>query len=160
MLYNSDNFFAEQTLLMVSNERLGKMNDEAIIDTLLKNDLKDVPQRPKWVDGCGLSRYNLFSPADFVYILTRMKNEFGLQRLKTILPTANEGTLKSYYQQDSSFIYAKTGSMNGIFCISGYLLTKKNKQLEFSIMANDFQGNPIDVRRSIEQFLERIREKD
>src|SRR5258708_28487878 len=35
MMYNSDNFFAEQTLLMVGNEWLGKMNDGRIIDTLL-----------------------------------------------------------------------------------------------------------------------------
>ena len=58
MMHRSDNFFAEQTLLMASNEHLGYMNDEKIIDTLLKADLKDVPQKPKWVDGSGLSRYN------------------------------------------------------------------------------------------------------
>ena len=66
MMFNSDNFFAEQTLLMVSNEKLGYMSDEEIIDTLLKNDFKDIPTKPRWVDGCGLSRYNLFSPKNFV----------------------------------------------------------------------------------------------
>jgi D-alanyl-D-alanine carboxypeptidase/D-alanyl-D-alanine-endopeptidase (penicillin-binding protein 4) len=44
MMHRSDNFFAEQSLLMVSNEKLGVMNDEMIIDTLLKTDLKDLPQ--------------------------------------------------------------------------------------------------------------------
>ena len=112
MMHNSDNFFAEQTLLMASNERLGYMNDEAIIDTLLSTDLKDIPQKPKWVDGSGLSRYNLFTPQDFIYILNKMKNEFGLERLKTILPTGNTGTLKNYYVTDSSFVFAKTGSLS------------------------------------------------
>src|SRR6202012_1707914 len=38
MMHNSDNFFAEQTLLMVSNQRLGVMKDAKIIDYLLNND--------------------------------------------------------------------------------------------------------------------------
>ena len=81
MMHRSDNFFAEQTLLMASNEHLGYMSDEKIIDIILNTDLKDVPQKPKWVDGSGLSRYNLFTPQSFVYILNKMKNEFGLERI-------------------------------------------------------------------------------
>lgn len=52
MMYYSDNFFAEQLLLMVSEEKTGVFNDEAIIDTIsgrLKN-------KVVWVDGSGLSR--------------------------------------------------------------------------------------------------------
>jgi len=159
MMHNSDDFFAEQTLLMASNEHLDYMNDEDIIDTLLKTDLKDVPQKPKWVDGSGLSRYNLFTPQSFVYILNKLKNEFGLKRLEVILPTGGEGTLKNYYQKDSTYIYAKTGSMNNIFCLSGYLVTQKNKLLIFSILANNFQSDTSPVRRAIEKFLEIVREK-
>lgn len=48
MMHRSDNFFAEQSLLMVSNEVLGFMNDEKIIDTLLKTDFRDLPQAPRW----------------------------------------------------------------------------------------------------------------
>src|SRR5215216_2947832 len=91
MMHRSDNFFAEQSLLMVSNERLGFMNDARIIDTLLKTDFKDLPQKPRWVDGSGLSRYNLFTSQDFVFILNKMKNEFGMERIKVIFPTGNEG---------------------------------------------------------------------
>ncbi len=159
MMHNSDNFFAEQTLLMASNEHLGYMNDEAIIDTLLKTDLKDVPQQPKWVDGSGLSRYNLFTPQSFVYILNKMKNEFGWERLKTILPTGGEGTLKNYYNSDSTFIYAKTGSLSNQIALSGFLITKKNKLLTFSILCNNAIGDGWKVRRAIERFLKNIREK-
>jgi serine-type D-Ala-D-Ala carboxypeptidase/endopeptidase (penicillin-binding protein 4) len=159
MMHNSDNFFAEQTLLMVSNEHLGYMSDEAIIDTLLKTDLKDVPQQPRWVDGSGLSRYNLFTPQSLVYILTKMKNEFGLEKLKTILPTGGEGTLKNYYQTDSGFIYAKTGSLSNQITLSGFLITKKNRLLAFSILANNVMGDGWKVRRAYEQFLKNIRER-
>jgi D-alanyl-D-alanine carboxypeptidase/D-alanyl-D-alanine-endopeptidase (penicillin-binding protein 4) len=165
MMYNSDNFFAEQTLLMISNQQLNhlnnfsEMNDEDIIDTLLRGDLNDAPQKPKWVDGSGLSRYNLFTPQDFVYILNKMKNEFGLKRLEVILPTGNEGTLKNYYLKDSGFIYVKTGSMSNNSSLSGFIITKKNKLLLFSILVNNFQGSGTPVKKAVEQFLENIREK-
>ena len=47
-------------------------------------DFKGLPQQPKWVDGSGLSRYNLFSPNDFIWLLNKMKNEMGMKRLKII----------------------------------------------------------------------------
>ncbi len=159
MMHRSDNFFAEQTLLMVSNEMLGVMNDEKIIDTLLKTDFKDLPQKPRWVDGSGLSRYNLFTPQDFVAILNKMKNEFGMERIKVILPTGGEGTISSYYKADSGFIYGKTGTLSGVVAFSGFLYTKKGKLLIFSTLVNNHQASATDVRRAMEKFLGGIREK-
>lgn len=157
MMHRSDNFYAEQTLLMVSNERLGFMSDAKIIDTLLKTDLKDAPQRPRWVDGSGLSRYNMFTPQDFVYILNKLQHEFSWQRLTTILPTGNDGTLSNYYKQDSGFIYAKTGTLSGHVALSGFLVTRKNKKLIFSVLVNNHQTSATNVRRAVEKFIERIR---
>ena len=159
MMFNSDNFFAEQTLLMVSNEKLGYMSDEEMIDTLLKNDFKDIPTKPRWVDGCGLSRYNLFSPKDFIYILDKLQKEFGLARMKRILPTAGQGTLRGYYEKDAGFIYAKTGSMSNNVSLSGYLITKQNKLLLFSIMINNYSGSGREGR-AIEKFITSVRENN
>ena len=157
MMHRSDNFFAEQTLLMVSNEKLGYMKDADIIDSLLNTDLKDIPQKPRWVDGSGLSRYNLFSPQSMIYIVEKTKNEFGLKRLQSILPTGGQGTLKNYYLNDSTAIYAKTGSMGNQFAISGWLLSAKGEWLIFSVMTNSFQGSTTPVRRAVERFLESVR---
>mgnify|MGYP003487933795 FL=1 len=159
MMHRSDNFFAEQTLLMASNEHLGYMNDEKIIDTILKLDLKDIPQKPKWVDGSGLSRYNLFTPQSFVYILNKTKNEFGWNRVKNILATGGTGTLTNYYKKDSGFIYAKTGTLSNNCAISGYLITKKGKMLIFSVLTNNYITGATPVRRAVEKFLKEIREK-
>jgi D-alanyl-D-alanine carboxypeptidase/D-alanyl-D-alanine-endopeptidase (penicillin-binding protein 4) len=157
MMHRSDNFFAEQSLLMVSNERLGVMNDAKIIDTLLKTDFKDLPQKPRWVDGSGLSRYNLFTPQDFVAILNKMKNEFGMERIKVILPTGGEGTISSYYKTDSGYIYGKTGTLSGVVAFSGFLYTKKRKLLIFSTLVNNHQASATEVRRAVEKFLQGIR---
>ena len=158
MMHRSDNFFAEQTLLMASNEYLGYMSDEKIIDILLKQDLKDVPKKPKWVDGSGLSRYNLFTPQSFVYILNKIKNEFGWDRIKNILPTGGTGTLSSYYKKDSGFIYAKTGTLSNNCALSGYLITKKGKIIIFSVLANNYITGAVPVRKAVEQYLLAIRE--
>jgi serine-type D-Ala-D-Ala carboxypeptidase/endopeptidase (penicillin-binding protein 4) len=160
MMHNSDNFFAEQTLLMVSNEKLGYMSDEDIIDTLLKTDFKDLPTKPRWADGSGLSRYNLFSPKDFVFILEKLKNEFGIDRMKRILTTGGQGTLKGYYDNSVGYIYAKTGSMSNNVSLSGYLFTKKNKMLIFSVQINSYSGSGRSGRRAIEKMLQQIRENN
>jgi serine-type D-Ala-D-Ala carboxypeptidase/endopeptidase (penicillin-binding protein 4) len=158
MMHRSDNFFAEQSLLMVSNEMLGVMNDAKIIDTLLKTDFKDLPQMPRWVDGCGLSRYNLFTPQDMVAILNKMQKEFGMDRIKEIFATGGEGTLSSYYRPIKGFIYAKTGTLSGVVALSGFLYTKKNKLLIFSVLVNNHNSSATQVRRAVERFVVEIRE--
>jgi len=159
MMYRSDNFFAEQVLLMASDEKLGVMNDAKIIDTLLKSDLQELPQQPTWVDGSGLSRYNLFTPQSFVWILNKMRNEFGMERLKTIFPGGGQGTLANYYKNDSGYIFAKTGTLSGQVALSGFLITRKNRLLIFSCLVNNHKSSTAEIRKSVESFLSGIRRK-
>lgn len=158
-MHRSDNLYAEQSLLMVSERLLGVMNEERILDTLMNTDYKDLPQKPKWVGGSGLSHYNLFSPQDLVTVLNKMKNDFGLDRMKTILATGNTGTLTHYYKADSGYIYAKTGTLSGVVSLSGYLLTRKNKQLIFSVLINNHNTSAATVRRTVEKFIDNLRNK-
>jgi D-alanyl-D-alanine carboxypeptidase/D-alanyl-D-alanine-endopeptidase (penicillin-binding protein 4) len=144
---------------MASNKFLGVMSDARIIDTLLKTDFKDLPHKPRWADGSGLSRYNLFTPQDFVAILNKMKNEFGMERVKTILPTGNEGTLTNYYKSETGYMFAKTGTLSGVVALSGFLYTKKNKLLIFSVLVNNHQASATGVRRAVERFIQGVREK-
>jgi len=160
MMSRSDNFYAEQLLLMASNQLLGYMSDDKMIDTLLKKDFSDMPQQPRWVDGSGLSRYNLFSPNDFIYVIKKIINEFGLSTLKNMLPTGGTGTLKNMLVVDSGFVFAKTGSFSNNYNISGLLVTKKNKPLLFSIMVNHYIGNSKALRKKIEIFIHQIRENN
>ncbi|TAH10452.1 MAG: hypothetical protein EAZ12_04885 [Sphingobacteriia bacterium] len=153
MMHESDNFFAEQTLLMVGNEKIGLMDDNKTIDTLLKSDFLGLPQKPKWVDGSGLSRYNLMTPQDFVWILTQMKQSFSWERINTILPGANEGTLAGLYKGYEGKIYAKTGTLSNHVALSGYITTKKGTPLIFSVLVNAHQTTAGNIRKSIEQFI-------
>jgi D-alanyl-D-alanine carboxypeptidase/D-alanyl-D-alanine-endopeptidase (penicillin-binding protein 4) len=159
MMHRSDNFFAEQTLLMLSNERLGYMNDGKIIDTLLKTDYKDLPQKPQWVDGSGLSHYNLFSPQDLITVLGKMKSEFNWKRITTIFATGNEGTLGGYYKNYAGKIYAKTGTVSNCVALSGFITTQKGHEYLFSVMVNNHQTSAAAIRRDIEKFITSIIDK-
>jgi D-alanyl-D-alanine carboxypeptidase/D-alanyl-D-alanine-endopeptidase (penicillin-binding protein 4) len=153
MMHRSDNFYAEQTLLMASNEFLGYMSDRNMIDTLMKTEFKGMPDKPVWVDGSGLSRYNLLSPADFVWLLDKLRKEFSIERIKAILPTGNAGTLTNYYTSLNGKIFAKTGSLSGQLALSGYLYAKSGKLLLFSALVNNHNMEAPKVRRQIEKYL-------
>jgi D-alanyl-D-alanine carboxypeptidase/D-alanyl-D-alanine-endopeptidase (penicillin-binding protein 4) len=159
MMHRSDNFFAEQTLLMVGREITGKFNEDEAINRLLDSDLKDLPQRPRWVDGSGLSRYNLFSPKDFIWVLDKMKEEFGMDRIKAIFPSPGSGTLRSFKKEDASRIYAKTGTLTGVIALSGFVYTKKNHWLIFSILINNHRQAPALLRKKMEVLLQGIIDK-
>jgi D-alanyl-D-alanine carboxypeptidase/D-alanyl-D-alanine-endopeptidase (penicillin-binding protein 4) len=157
MMVESDNHFAEQLLLMVAERRLGKMNTGLIIDSLLKSDFNFLIPGPRWVDGSGLSRYNLISPHDLVSTIDRMLREFGRQKLEAIFPTSHQGTLRSFEASDSGRIYAKSGSLSGILAYSGFMYTKSKRLLVFSLMVENHRGSATAVRRKINLMLTRIR---
>jgi D-alanyl-D-alanine carboxypeptidase/D-alanyl-D-alanine-endopeptidase (penicillin-binding protein 4) len=88
-----------------------------------------------------------------------MKQEFNWNRIVTILPTGNEGTLAGLYKNYAGKIYAKTGTLNGVVALSGFLTTNKGKQYIFSIMVNGYQSSAASIRKSIEKFITAIIEK-
>ncbi|MBL7728580.1 MAG: D-alanyl-D-alanine carboxypeptidase [Dinghuibacter sp.] len=159
MMHRSDNFFAEQVLLMAAREHIGYMETAAIIDTLLKTDLAGIPQQPRWVDGSGLSRYNLFTPQSIVWVLNKMYREYSFNRIKEIFATGGEGTLSNYYQPLAGNIFAKTGTLSNHCALSGYLITRKGKLLIFSVLTSSYPGSATPVRRAVERFLTGIYER-
>jgi serine-type D-Ala-D-Ala carboxypeptidase/endopeptidase (penicillin-binding protein 4) len=159
MMHRSDNFFAEQTLLMAGREITGKFNEDEAINKLLDSDLKGLPQRPRWVDGSGLSRYNLFTPKDFVWVLDKMKEEFGMERIKAIFPSPGSGTLRTFSPEDANRIYAKTGTLTGVIALSGFVYTKKNHWLIFSILINNHRQPAQLLRKKMEILLQGIIDK-
>jgi D-alanyl-D-alanine carboxypeptidase/D-alanyl-D-alanine-endopeptidase (penicillin-binding protein 4) len=158
MMHRSDNFFAEQTLLMVGHKLAGVMNSGVAAEVVTRELLAGMPHKAKWVDGSGLSRYNLFTPADLVWVLDKMKKEFAWERITEVFPTGGKGTLRSYVA-DSGRLYAKTGTLSGVIALSGYVITKKNKTLIFSIMINNHQQPTAVLRNKIAGFLREIIER-
>ena len=160
MMYRSDNFFAEQILLMTSHQLLGKMDDEAIIDTILKTDFAQFPQMPKWADGSGLSRFNLTTPENYIALLQKMKKEFPMERIQALFSKGGKGTLSAYYKNIPGVLYAKTGTLGNQIALSGYIITNKGTPLLFSVLVgNHVSPTTTAVRRAVEEYLTAIMKK-
>ncbi|AVR44081.1 D-alanyl-D-alanine carboxypeptidase/D-alanyl-D-alanine-endopeptidase [Christiangramia fulva] len=159
MLHVSDNFIAEQILLMVSDKISDSLKTEIAIDYMKKNYLKDLPDEPIWVDGSGLSRYNLFTPRTMVALLEKIKNEMPEEKLYDLLPSGGvSGTLKNYYKAEEPYIYAKTGSMSNNHSLSGYLITKSGKTFIFSFMNSNFTIPSSSLKKEMAKILEMVRD--
>lgn len=159
MMEVSDNFLAEQILLMVSAQFSNSMSTEKAINYIKTKYLKEIPQDPVWVDGSGLSRYNLFSPRDMVFVLEKLYNEYPKERLFNIFAVGGKtGTLKSNYGGKTPYVYAKSGTLSNNYSLSGYLVTASGKTLIFSIMNNHYQKQNWQVRLETQKLLEYVRD--
>ena len=158
MMHESDNFIAEQLLILSSSTLSDTLSGKKTREYILKNQLADLEQPPRWVDGSGLSRYNLFSPESMVAVLNKMYQTVPKQRLFTIFPeNAVSGTLKSWdYNGGYPKMYAKSGSLSNNYCLSGYLITSTGKILVFSFMNNHYQQSTSEVKKKMQQVLRQI----
>jgi len=157
MLQPSDNFIAEQLLLVCSSTKFRIMNADSVIAYSKAHYLNDLPDVPQWVDGSGLSRFNLFTPRSIITLLCKisdqMKNDSLLHSLMPIGGVA--GTIRKAYKTDNGvpFVWAKTGSLSNNHNQSGYLVTRKGKRLAFSFMNNNFTRPTGEIRDEMVRII-------
>ena len=157
MLDQSDNFLAEQILMSCSAVLYDTMNIGRVIQYALDSLISGLNDKMVWVDGSGLSRYNLQSPDNLVKLLNRLIQEYPREKLFNLLPGYGYGLSNPGSQ--GSFIYAKSGSMSHVYNLSGYLVSRSGKILIFSMLNNNFIHPVSDARASSGKILEWIRER-
>ena len=93
-------------------------------------------------DGSGLSRYNYLSPEMITTVLERMfKDDRHRESFVATLPIAGrDGTIATRMRRTRAEgnAVAKTGSIANARSLSGFVRTRDNEMLVFSILANDF----------------------
>ena len=157
MMLRSDNFYADQIVLMASEQLFGKMDDAVLLDSAKKLFFADLPQKMRWADGSGLSRYNLNTPENYIAILQQMHAKFGEARVKNIFEKGGEGTISAYYKNFPGTMYAKTGTLGGQVALSGFIYTPKQQKLYFSVLvANHMSPSSTQVRRAVETYLTKV----
>ena len=96
------------------------------------------------VDGSGLSRYDLICASGTVNLLLHMWRHPDRQVYLDSLPIAGvDGSLRSRMGGTvaEGRVHAKTGTMSGVSCLSGYAETLDGRWLVFSILTNGYIGS-------------------
>jgi serine-type D-Ala-D-Ala carboxypeptidase/endopeptidase (penicillin-binding protein 4) len=160
MMKVSDNFIAEQLLLVCSGVLTDSLKTEITIKHVKKNFLNDLPDEPIWVDGSGLSRYNLFTPRSIVQLWYKIYTLMPRERLFALLSTGGQrGTLRNYYKSETPYVFGKTGSLSNNHCLSGFIVTRKGNTYIFSFMNSNFVKPGNEVRTTMQSILNEIHEK-
>lgn len=128
-----------------------------IISEWLVERAKLEPGSFRYVDGSGLSRYNLISADSSVRLLQHLKQGDDFEPFFQSLPTSevaldNEMLAGARDKSNSPRVSAKGGSMSSVSTMSGYIRTLDGRLLAFSLLANGFIGNnqPVfDLRQKV-----------
>ncbi len=157
----SDNFIAEQLMLMISNQEFGRMNTGSAIQFALENYFEDLPQRPSWSDGSGLTRYNLVTPHSLVILLEKLITEYEKEKVLSWFPAGGvRGTIRGNYgapEGEPPYVYAKTGTLRNNTALSGYIFTDSGKRLNFSFINNNYVIGNNRLRAEMQKVLEFIK---
>jgi len=160
----SDNLIAEITLKALGKEVRGEGTTAAGIQ-VLREFLQSAGLEmgaAHIVDGSGLSRINGVSPENFVRLLEYMHRSPYAEAFRESLPVYGvDGTLRNRLRgtpvQGNG--YAKTGSLNRVSSLSGYLRTQSGRWLAFSIIMNAYNASGADARALQDRLVQLLWER-
>ncbi|MDR2816468.1 MAG: D-alanyl-D-alanine carboxypeptidase/D-alanyl-D-alanine-endopeptidase [Proteiniphilum sp.] len=157
----SNNHYAEQLI-----RTIGRSSKSDIYTDALEAGIEYTQERWKkngvavtslqMYDGCGLAPQNGVSAQFLTDLLVYMygKSSHSAAFFNSLPKAGQDGTLQYFLRNVrlSGKVAAKSGSIGGVQCFSGYLIDG-NKKYAFTVMVNKFNGARSEVKGAIEQFL-------
>ncbi|MTJ21981.1 D-alanyl-D-alanine carboxypeptidase/D-alanyl-D-alanine-endopeptidase [Dolichospermum sp. UHCC 0352] len=158
---NSNNLYAEALLRSLAikkpeekNQNTADVGLQVVRETLTQ--LGVAPAGYVIVDGSGLSRKNLTTPAALVQLLQGIDKSPQAAVFRASLPISGvKGSLKNRFLNTAAagIVQAKTGSMTGISALSGYMNAPNYEPLVFSIMVNQSEQPGKVMRTAIDEIV-------
>lgn len=152
VMQNSDNLVAETVFKLTSTNNNSTGSAKNSIEKLYKycKNLNINTEDIKIVDGSGVSKNNLVTADFMTTFLTKQ------ELTKKIMAQPGDGTLKNRMLYFRDNLKAKTGTLNDVSAIAGYITTLSGKTYAFDIMINDPKSRPSEKKMLEEQILRTI----
>lgn len=141
----SNNMMAEAVLRTIGREKAGSGDWAAATGVVSKWLVDTVGLRPgfRFVNGSGLFGETAFSARDMVQVLRHMhRRRPSMPEFAASLAIGStDGTLRRRMKAlEVASVRAKTGTLDGVVCLSGYLTFADGSPGVFAILVNDFPG--------------------
>ena len=114
-------------------------------------------------DGCGLARANVITTKTQTQILRVLSKEKNFNSFYNSLPIAGKlGSLGGLCEGTvaENNLRAKSGYITGARGYCGYVKNKKGELLCFSVLANNYECSPTEMKRKLEKILVAIAEME
>ncbi|MGC6509198.1 MAG: D-alanyl-D-alanine carboxypeptidase/D-alanyl-D-alanine endopeptidase [Myxococcota bacterium] len=155
---HSRNLIAEHLIRAVGHEYSGVATTEAGLD-VLHDYLVDlgVPEEDfTLVNGSGLSPDIKIKPSVITAVLLDLYRDPSIKHefLASLAVNGQEGTLKWRLKDEPHYgkVRGKTGSINGVYCLGGYIRTDSGQVYAFSFLVNDIHRSVRRVREAQDIF--------
>ncbi|MBM4174617.1 MAG: D-alanyl-D-alanine carboxypeptidase/D-alanyl-D-alanine-endopeptidase [Ignavibacteria bacterium] len=153
----SNNLYTEQLLKTIGfkHEKVGTTENGIKASEPYLKQMGIDPDNIQIVDGSGLSRMNLITPMQLNNLLRYMYKSKVFKSFYESLPIAGvDGTISRRMKNSraENNVHAKTGYINSVRSLSGYVTTADGEMLTFVIIANNFLV-PLPLAENIQDLV-------
>lgn len=153
----SNNFMAEQVLRTMAAEKGGAPGTTEQGLELVRRYLDAVGiDRSTYhlVNGSGLSRDIRLSPSVLTAVLMDMAADprVGQEFLATLAIAGVDGTLERRLDEEPGRVRGKTGTLDGVHCLAGYLDADDGQRYAFAFLVNHLPGSAAQARQLHDRF--------
>lgn len=155
---SSINFFAEQVLRTLGAEETGEGSTRAglgVVETYLQS--IGVPAGDAvMINGSGLSRQAKLKPSVLTSVLVDMAHDsrIGSEFASSLAISGTDGTLWSRLREDPGRVRGKTGTIDGVHCLAGYVEAQSGHKYAFAFLVNNY-GTRLQAVRDVHDAFAR-----